>query len=454
MPTLKLLPTHLHALPSLGPKGTVYRDTEEPGLALRVYPTGTRTWVVIYHFGGRHGPVRRYKLGPLGKRLGLAAARKRARQVLAQVTLGVDPQEERTGLWRERRGRGAEPTVAGLVGRYVETAMLAPTTVREWRRMLAKEIAAKPIGSLPAASATRGQIRDWGLAIAARSSSTARHAHELLQSAYAWGVRQELVPASPMVHLDSPGPRRHSSRVLSPMELRALLRALRRFGSHYAEAVEMLLLTLARKSMVLGMRRGELEDLQGANPRWIVPSDRVGLKRRARAESPLPHVVPLGPRAVAIVCRRLQEVQREEPCLFPKRWSRRGTGGQAWWSSFFVAGLRLAMAEELAGAPVDRKDPAAVKAALAGVPKWTIHNLRHTAATLMREHLGVSKGIVKLLLAHTGGGGATAIYDRSELLGKRRAALVAWAAWLEELEKGEAAATPTPKVRPIGDRGR
>jgi integrase len=177
------------------------------------------------------------------------------------------------------------------------------------------------------------------------------------------------------------------------------------------------------------------------------------MKRRAAAEVPLPHLVPLSRPAVALVCRRLQELLPGEDHLFPETRPRargeRRKGEASWWSSRFVRELRLAMAEEFTGQAVDREDAEAVKAALEAVPRWTIHNLRHTAATLMREHLGVSKGVVRLLLAHVSGrGDATAIYDRSELLGKRRAALVAWAAWLEQLEQSEAAQS-RPKVRPI-----
>jgi hypothetical protein len=270
MPRLKLLPTQLGTLPSRGPKGTEYSDTEQPGLALRVYPSGTRTWVAVYHFGGREGPKRRYKLGAL-ERLTLAEARRRARKVLAQVTLGVDPQLERNARRAEARRRAGTLTVAGLVGRYLESATLAPTTAKEWRRLLAKEVRPCPVAAEAAVAATRGQFREWGRTLAKRSGSTARAVHDLLRSAYAWGARQELVPASPFVHLEAPAAKRRSSRVLEPAELRALLRALRRFGGHYAPAVELLLLTLARRSMVMGMRRGELEDLEGLSPRWIVP---------------------------------------------------------------------------------------------------------------------------------------------------------------------------------------
>ena len=47
--------------------------------------------------------------------------------------------------------------------------------------------------------------------------------------------------------------------------------------------------------------------------------------------------------------------------------------------------------------------------------------------------------MVALILGHQqrGGSQATVVYGRAELLPERRAALVAWAAWLEQVRNGE-----------------
>jgi integrase len=416
-----------------------------PGLTLRVTAAGARTWVLVYRVGGRVGTTRRYSLGRLLRRAGLGKVRAAAREVLARVMLGQDPQLERNAQRRDERKHAGALTVAGLVERYLEAATLAASTAREWRRQWAREIRGTPIGASPAATTSRGQFREWGRRYAARSSS-ARQAHELLRTAYSWGVRQELVPASPFVGLESPVARRLSARVLSPTELRALLRGLRRLAGPFVDAVELLLLTLARRSMVMGMRVDEL-DLTARQ--WVV-QPRTGLKRRAKDEEPKPHVVPLSPRAVAILSRRLEALPARATHVFaqstrPRRGQRRKSGS-TWWSSAFTAELRVAMAEEYTGQAVDREDAGAVKAAIAAVPRWTIHNLRHTASTLMREVLGVGPEVVDLLLAHVRTG-VRAIYDRSELLPERRAALVAWAAWLDQLEASEPAGAA--KVLPM-----
>ena len=75
---------------------------------------------------------------------------------------------------------------------------------------------------------------------------------------------------------------------------------------------------------------------------------------------------------------------------------------------------------------------------IARIERWTIHNLRHTGATHMREQRGVGKGLVRLLLGHVRGGdrGASGIYDRAELLSKRRRELTRWADFLDRLRDG------------------
>ena len=71
----------------------------------------------------------------------------------------------------------------------------------------------------------------------------------------------------------------------------------------YTDAVRLLLLTGVRRDMVLGMRRSELEDIGGREPRWAIPGGFAG-----RSKSGRPHVVPLSPQALAVIEPRLEVV--------------------------------------------------------------------------------------------------------------------------------------------------
>ena len=66
----------------------------------------------------------------------------------------------------------------------------------------------------------------------------------------------------------------------------------------------------------------------------------------------------------------------------------------------------------------------------------TVHGLRHSLATHLREDLAIPPDVVSLILGHAVQGPAVSrIYDRAQRLGERRRALEAWAAWLERLQR-------------------
>lgn len=439
-----------------GAKRRAIADAVVPGLRLRLTPGGVKTWGLWYRT--RTGEPRNHTIGSYPA-LSLAAARQEARTKLAQIELGGDPHAALL-LAREQakaEASGAGPlTVERLTNRCLEKLPLRPKTSKEWRRLAAVEII-PALGNRPAAEVTRAELRTWLAGIVDRPAPhTANHAFVVLRRAYTWGIEQDLLTALPFVGLKMPAEDRRSERVLSAPEIKAVFEALDVVGhgrpleradlpKHsrktapgwpvYADATRLLFYTAVRRDMVLGMRRSELEDLDGRDPRWIVPGGFTGRSKSGKA-----HVAPLSGPALEIIRRRLSAAKGE--LLFPM--TRRGKlaalqGAPALdlpmtWSSHFVAELR-----------------AAANAAFgASLPRWTIHNIRHTVATHLREDLKVSREVVSLILGHTQAGpAATRIYDRSEMLPERRAALVTWAAWLQRTASGR-----TQKGSVLAMRGR
>jgi hypothetical protein len=84
-------------------------DLVVPGLALRVTPTGAKSWCVLYRHRGR---LRRLTLGRTAV-LSLADARARARDTLRSAHDGDDP------ATAKQQARTAE-TIADLVRDYIE----------------------------------------------------------------------------------------------------------------------------------------------------------------------------------------------------------------------------------------------------------------------------------------------------------------------------------------------
>ena len=67
-------------------------DAKMPGLALRITPSGHKSWTVVWHQGRQ---ARRHAIG-VYPALTLATAREKARQVLAGLARGEDPIAART----------------------------------------------------------------------------------------------------------------------------------------------------------------------------------------------------------------------------------------------------------------------------------------------------------------------------------------------------------------------
>ncbi len=417
-----------------------YRDDVVGGLVLRVTPTGAASWALLYSYRGqdRRFTIGRVKVDKNGKGWTLGEARDEARALVGQVARGADPQAERMA---ERRRAPARPalTVGELARLAMPALTLRPSTRKEWSRLVDSELV-PALGDEPAAELSRGRIREWARERAARPRGgyTANRAFEVLRRLYTWGVAEDLLPGTPFAGLQRPAQERRSDRVLNVQELHALLVALDMLDSQYSDAVRLLLLTAARREMVLGARRGELQ-LEGNLPTWVVPGGPDG-----RSKSGEPHVVPLVAGAVAVFRRRRAAVE-DGDLLFPRARPRRlgdvPKRDAAVWASRFTAELQAEMGIAWAnatGRPVPmrkvRRDGKLVEEvdrekARALVPRWTLHNLRHTIATHMRERLKIGSDVVSLLLSRTPEGPrVTRTYLRAPLLTERRAALEAWEA--------------------------
>lgn len=403
-----LHPRTLRALP-LGE----HRDSVRPGLVLRV-TAGARSFFVAYKVRGAGGwQTRRYRLGSADE-LTLAEAREQARAILALVAQGRDPHAERL----EERRRPSGLTVGDLAERMLAALPLAPKTLDGWTRMLAVDVA--PLAGRPAQAVTRAEIRALVAAIVDRGAPVlANRVLQFLRRVYTWGQEQDdLVPGWPGAGLraSAEAPR---DRVLTAEEVGALWRALHGWlEGPFRDASLLLLLTGVRRDCVLGMRRDEVDLEAGL---WRIPAERMKADRA--------HVVPLVGPALELVRGLLAAAPGA--CLL--RQARRDAPRT--WPTKTMTLLRAMVGAEVAAGrglelPIVEGGAVDAAAARAVVPAWTIHDLRRTVATHMREDLRVGRDVVAAILAHRVPG-VTGIYDRSELLDERRAALVAWAAWCE-----------------------
>ena len=101
----------IEALKASANEFTVWDDSIS-GFGVRVRPTGTKSFVVVYRAGsGRGAPVRRYTIAAVGK-ITPERARDRAKTILGSVAHGQDP----AGQKAAERGT---PTVSELADRFM-----------------------------------------------------------------------------------------------------------------------------------------------------------------------------------------------------------------------------------------------------------------------------------------------------------------------------------------------
>jgi integrase len=360
-------------------------DPNFPGLKLRISDQA-RVWYVVA-WSSQHGRVMRVKLGAFPA-LSLADARHDARDVVAAITHGLDPnQEKRRAQAEAETAKAAEERAdasvfSAVAEQFLERADVGDRWRVEQRRLLARHI---PLDwrSRSIATITRREVRELVESIAKRTPVLANRLLATLQKLYSWAVERELVDAHPLTHL-KPSVEKSRERVLSDAELLAVWQACDSYPWG----------ALLRFSLATAARRGECAgakwtDINFAERLWTIPKSKSGHA----------HEIPLSPLAVEI----LKGCKRGEYVFASK------------------AGTML----------TDFSDAITAIKKRVPVTNWRVHDLRRSAATGMAR-LGVPKETIKRVLGHSERD-VTEIYVRHGWLKEKAAALDLWSRHLRRV---------------------
>jgi integrase len=156
-------------------------------------------------------------------------------------------------------------------------------------------------------------------------------------------------------------------------------------------AFRLLYLTAVRPGEVRGALWQEFHDLQGAEPVWVIPAERMKMGRD--------HIVPLTRQAVEVVMA-LRPFSERWPHLFPN--TRRP---------------KIAMCENAIGYLLNR-------AGYHG--RHVPHGFRSTFSSAMNERYPQDHAVIELMLAHVSKDKVAGAYNRALHLSRRRELSQLW----------------------------
>jgi hypothetical protein len=189
------------------PKAAAYQiwDALQRGLALRVQPSGHKSWMVVY---SRQGRGRWLTLGNADS-IGLADARRLAAEAMVEVARGKDPAAER----KIQRGAG---TFDELADAYVE--LHAKKHNKSWKQAagLVKRFARPRWGKLQATTISRADVKALMASIAA--PIVANQTLAALSAIFTWAIKEERLTTNPCRLVDR-NPTTERERVLAESEL-------------------------------------------------------------------------------------------------------------------------------------------------------------------------------------------------------------------------------------------
>jgi integrase len=364
-------------------------DHDEQGLRLRIGSRSARWSVITRSADGR--PVRL----PLGSWpiVGITKARESARS--AKRHLANAPSDDSGDL-----------TLGVLLELYSKRRLDQLKRGQGVRRSLTRCL--KPILAMGAADVSR---RDIARAIDRIADTAPIHANRTLayvKAFFKWAVGRGYLDSNPVQSMAKPSREVARDRTPTLGELVEIWSAASEIGYPFGSAIQLLILTAARRDEVAAMRVNEVE-IDRERLVWTLPAHRSKNGRAIRTG--LPEM------ARAILKHASDQAPAGSAFLF-------STTAQTPISGWSKAKARL---DDIIARRRSRADEPPM-------PAWRLHDLRRAFATAACDTLKIEAAVVDRCLNHVGASTASTVarvYARGELFDQRTEALARWAQLLD-----------------------
>lgn len=374
-------------------KSRRYSFSDGNGLQLTVFPSGRRSWVCRFTFDGA---PRVLKLGNFPE-MSLARARSEALFVRRQAAMGHDP----VAAHRTRQAY-QRITFKAFAEEYLQKVVAhARKNPASVKRLLERELLPR-LGDRQLTKISDLTLRE--LIFRKRDAGKPEAAaaiRNLLKRIYDYAFTCGIVSANPIARVPLKYIVRHrvGRRALTEQELKCFYNRLYEMSMPNALALEFILLTLARKGELLSLR---WKHINFEKQIWELPAE--------LSKTGDPHIVYLSTRALEILkvlSATTQTLNDSEHFVFPAQSSKTQPLGAATWNK-------------------------AIERVRWGIPRFTPHDLRRTAATLLNEK-GYNENWIEKAMNHAVKG-IKRVYNRAQYAAERKQMLQDWADYLEGLK--------------------
>jgi integrase len=374
-----------HAKVREGEVQTDYFDEATRGLALRVGRSGLRAWTFHYTANGRRA---RLTFGSYPA-ISLGAARSKADEARSQGPQAI----------------AKASTFAAICEEYLRRSTLR---TKAWRAKQLERLVYPTLGAKPIDEVRRSDIVALLDRVEEESGGPmADQTLAIIRRILNWHASRSDDFRSPIVRgMARTKPKELArERTLTDDELRLVWKAAER--ERFGCFLQFVLLTATRRSEAAQARRSEIVAAD-----WVIPGSRYKTGKD--------HLIPLSAMAL-----RILPTQRTRPNQAPSEWI------------FSTNGIRPINAANL---------KAAFDKVLPGLPRWTLHDLRRTARSLM-SRAGVPSDHAERCLGHVMPG-VRGTYDRHEYYEEKRRAFEALASLVARI------VDPQPNVVPLKEVAR
>ena len=385
------------------PRTKPYKLSDGGGMYMLVKPDGGRYWRLDYRFAGKRCTL---SLGvyPTVTLSNARARREEARRLLAQ---NINPNAVKKASKRSAKIASAN-TFEAIAREWIANQRDRLAVQYSTRLVARLEADIFPhIGSRPIAEIDAPELLDVLRKVEKRGViETARRLRQICGQVFRYAIASGRAKHDPSVDLrgalKSCG-RSLGHRAMPLDEVPAFLGAL---GAYNGEprtrlALRFMVLTFARTTELRAARWSEIENLEGNEPLWRIPANRMKMRQE--------HIVPLAPQAVAVL-RELRALPGSDssPFLF----SSPSRDGHMSNNTMLYALYRLGYHG-----------------------RATVHGFRAVASTALNE-MGFRPDVIERQLAHQEQNEVRAAYNRAEYLSERRAMMKHWADYLDVMAGG------------------